>query len=375
MTNAQVTKNKMEEKMKSRKILLVHLALALLVGVGLVTIIGCRLLPVELPAPEQPVVIEWILQGFSAPGDPAHVYLMNWIEDIHRMSGGRLRITVHPPGAVVPFMDAFSAVADGILDAAHTAHPFWIGVDPVFGMFCGSATGMTSHEASMWYFERGGKELAARKYAEYNIHAIPFGSLPAETFLWARHPVRTFEDLKGLKVRAGGFSLEMFTRLGITAFLIPGGEISPALLKGIVDAAEYGTFATDMALGFHDAAPYAMIGLRATTMSEALLINMDRWKELPSDLQAIVTIAAHKYMFSTTPRYEKLEMQAVTKAEGYGVTIVHIEEDLAKLVRKTFDELLNEHAAKCPFFAQVLESQRTFLKEYRPFRALIWPWE
>ncbi|MCI2424575.1 TRAP transporter substrate-binding protein DctP [Candidatus Acetothermia bacterium] len=320
-------------------------------------------------------VIEWTLQGMSVPGDPAHIYLMDWVEDIYRMSGGRLRITVHPPDAIVPFMEVFKAVSMGVLDAGHTWYPFWVGIDPVFGLFCGSATGMTPHETGLWYLEWGGQELVAEKFAQYNIHSIPIGSTPGEVFLWAHHPIRTFADLKGVRVRAAGFSLEMFARLGVAAFWIPGGETAPALLKGVVDAAEFVTFSTDVALGFHEAARYAMVGPRGTTISDSLMINMDRWNELPPDLQAIVTIAAQKYKLRVTLFYERLEKAAVAKAIAHGVTIVHIDESLAKLVRQTFDELLDEHAARCPFFARVLESQRAFLAEYRALRDLIWPWE
>jgi TRAP-type mannitol/chloroaromatic compound transport system substrate-binding protein len=234
---------------------------------------------------------------------------------------------------------------------------------------------MTPHETDVWYFKWGGRELVEEKFAQYNIHTIPMGSVIPEVFLWARHPIRTFADLEGLTVRAAGLSLVMFGRLGISAFWIPGGETPPALLKGVVDAAEFMEIYAGLALGFHEAAPYVMVGPRATTVSENLMINMDRWKELPQDLKAIVTTAAHKYKLWVTVFYERLEIEAVAKAKELGVTIVHVEECLAKLVREAFEEMLAEFAAKCPFFARVLESQRAFLEEYRPMRDLLWPWE
>ena len=270
--------------------------LVLLVAMSLVAF-GCPPVPVEpVVVVEPPVVIEWTSQSMDPPGTPAYRLTVKWAEDIYRLSGGRLRITVHPSGAIVPLLEAFPAVSKGTLDVAHMWHPFWVGIDPVFGIFCGSAMGMTPHETVVWYFEWGGEELVAEKYAEYNIHHIGAGSTPAEVFLWASHPVRTFADLEGLTVRAAGLSLAMFGRLGISAYWMPGGETPPALLKGVVDAAEFATFAYDVAIGFHEAVPYAMVGPRATTMTYNMLINMDRWNELPPDLQAIVTNVSHKHM-------------------------------------------------------------------------------
>ncbi|MCI2425105.1 TRAP transporter substrate-binding protein DctP [Candidatus Acetothermia bacterium] len=319
--------------------------------------------------------IEWTLQADHSPGDPVFQYILRWAEDIYRLSGGRLRITVHPPGAIVPFMEVFKAVSMGVLDIATSWGPFWVGVDPVFGLFCGSAAGMTPEETGLWRQEWGGGEMIAEKYAQYNIKWLPSKLYPAEIFLWARHPIRTFADLEGLRVRAAGLSLVMFGRLGISAFWIPGGETAPALLKGVVDAAEFLSFPQDMGLGFHEAVRYAMIGPRATVVAKDLLINMDRWNELPPDLQAIVTIAISNYQTKINWRLQKLEMEALKRAKEYGITIVHIEESLAKLVRETFDKMFDEFAAKCPFFARVWESQRAFLAEYRALRDLIWPWE
>ncbi|MCI2425104.1 TRAP transporter substrate-binding protein DctP [Candidatus Acetothermia bacterium] len=319
--------------------------------------------------------IEWTMQAHNTPGEPGWEYVTSWAEDIYRLSGGRLRITVHPPGAIVPFMEVFKAVSMGTLDVASSWGPFWVGIDPVFGLFCGSAAGMSPHETRLWRHEWGGWDLAREKYAQYNIHWIPFGTYPAEIFLWAHHPIRTFADLEGLTVRAAGLSLVMFGRLGISAFWIPGGETAPALLKGVVDAAEFLSLPADMAVGFHEAVRYAMVGPRATTVADDLMVNMDRWNELPPDLQAIVTTTTLKYQFKTTLLLERLEKEALARAIELGVTIVPIEESLAKLVRQTFNRMFDEFAAKDPFFARVWESQRAFLEEYRPFRAIMWPWE
>jgi TRAP-type mannitol/chloroaromatic compound transport system substrate-binding protein len=347
----------------------------LLVAMSLV-VFGCPPVPVEpVVVVEPPVVIEWDLQMVDPPGDPAWVYVKEWVETVYTASGGRLQITLHAPGALVPPLEVFPAISKGVLHAAQSWGHFWIGIDPAFGMTDGLAIGMTPEENHIWYFKWGGRELVRELHARYNIRAMYFGMRPPETFLWARHPIRTFEDLEGLTVRAAGFPNLMFARLGIPVFFIPGGEIAPALLKGVVDAAEFDTLTADLTLGLHEAAAYAMIGPRAPSAADKLIINMDRWNELPPDLQAIVTSSAEAVTLRSILFYRKMESEAVARAEGYGVTLVHIDESLAELVKKAYGEMLEEFAAKDPFFARVLESQRAFLEEFRQLRALLWPWE
>ena len=354
---------------------LVLIPLSLLLAMSIVAM-GCPP-PVEVvPEVPEPVVFEWIMQTDAPPGDPIFVFTEEWTQAIYDASGGQLQITLHPPDAIVPFMDVFGAVADGTLDLAGSWPPFWIGYDPVFPMFCGSGVGMTPEETWLWLYQWGGLELKQQKFAEYNIFAIPaWASQPAELFLWAHHPIRTFEDLEGLTVRAAGLSKEMFAELGVSAFWIPGGETPPALLKGVVDAAEFTSLPGDMGIGFHEAVSYAMVGPRATVVTLNLMINMDRWNELPLHLRHIVENTTLKYKFLRSYELRMLEKQYLARAKEYGITVVHIEECLANLMREAYDRIFARHAAECAFFAQVWESQKAFLEEYRPFAELMWPWE
>ncbi|MCL0060082.1 TRAP transporter substrate-binding protein DctP [Dehalococcoidia bacterium] len=356
---------------------LVLIPLALLLATSIVAI-GCPPEEVEQPVPvvPEPVVFEWTMQADVGPGEPIFIYTKEWIQDIYVASGGRLQITLHPAGAIVGFMDVFGAVAEGTIDLANTWGPYWVGYDPVFGMFCGSAMGMTPEETWLWLYEWGGLELKQQKFAQYNMHVLPCTTFkPAELFLWAHRPIRTFEDLEGLTVRAAGLSMEMFAELGISAFWMPGGETPPALLKGVVDAAEFTTLPGDMRIGFHEAASYVMIGPRATVIARNIIINADRWNELPPDLKQIVESTTYKSHFLSLYGLRMLEKEYLAKAKEFGITFVHVEDCLANLMREAYDRLLAADAAECPFFAQVWESQKAFLDEYRRFAELMWPWE
>ncbi len=73
---------------------------------------------------------------------------------------------------------------------------------------------------------------------------------------WFRKEIKTVDDLKGLKIRIGGFAGRVLQKLGVVPQQIAGGDIYPALEKGTIDAAEWVGPYDDEKLGFYKVAPY-----------------------------------------------------------------------------------------------------------------------
>ncbi|HSW09949.1 MAG TPA: TRAP transporter substrate-binding protein DctP [Bacillota bacterium] len=327
--------------------------------------------PADVPEP----VIEWTMQGIYMTGHPLFTKAQEWTEEVYLASGGRLKITLHPVGALVPAAELLSAVSAGTIDVGHSFPPWWIGTKRAFGLFCGQTVGMSQDEYRTWLLSGGGWELAGELYGQHNLHWIPFSNDPAETFLWAKQPIRVLADLEGMKVRAAGLSLDVFKRLGIDAHFIATAEIVPSLLKGVINAAEFLFLEADYAMGFHDAAKYAMMGERAPSHATGIEINRDRWNELPADLQAIVTNTALRSLITTYGEFRLGEAAAAQRLRDKGVTFVAVSDELNKQVRDGFDAVLDDEAAKDPFFARAWASARDFRTSYRETVRTLWPWE
>jgi len=334
-------------------------------------------LEVALEDPDAPVApeFEWTMQGIYMTGHPLFAKAQRWTEEVFRASGGRLKITLHPVNALVPGADLLSAVAAGTVDVGHSFPPWWIGVNRAFGIFCGQTVGMSQDEYRTWLLSGGGMELARELYGTLGLHWIPFSNDPAETFLWAKKPIRTLEDLRGLKVRAAGLSLDVFRRLGLEVHFIATAEIVPALLTGVVDAAEFLFLEADYAMGFHDAAKYAMMGQRAPSHATGIEINRDRWNELPPDLQAIVTNTAITSLITNYGNFRLVEAAAARRLLAEGVTFVPVADSLNRAVRDGFDAVLDYESGKNPFFAKAWQAAREFRTSYRDTVQLLWPWE
>ncbi|MBT9166309.1 MAG: Monocarboxylate 2-oxoacid-binding periplasmic protein [Chloroflexi bacterium] len=335
--------------------------------------------PPAAPGPEVPVPppapIKWTIQMHGPAAHPAFRLHQQWANDVNVASGGRLQITVHPVGTLFPLMEVFPAVSRGALDGAIMWGPFWRGIRPALALSCGQTSGLNAFEFTTWLHNYGGWELIKELYAQYNIHWMPSIPMPPETFLWAHKPIRTLDDLEGLKVRAAGFSLVTFTKLGIAATFIPGGETPPALMKGVVDAAEFGALMQDKAVGFHEAARYAMIGARAPVIYDDLMINMDRWNELPLELQEIVTSTMLRHIETGHGELLLLDKLALQLLKEKGITFVQVSDELIDTFRTTLDGILDEEAAKDPDFAKIWESLKTFRTEFRQFMETLYPWE
>ncbi len=355
-----------------KRILLIPLAL--LLALSLVAI-GCpppAVDPVD-PVVPPPAAFTWTFQMHGTAAHPVWSLYQQWAADVYELSGGRLTITIHPVGAVVPLMESLGAVTIGALDGAIMWGPFWRGIDPTLALSCGQTAGLTAQEFSTWLHGFGGLELIGEAYARHNIHWLPAIPLPPETFLWAHRPIRTVADLEGLKVRAAGFSLDTFTALGAAAIWIPGGETPPALLKGVVDAGEFGNLTQDMAMGFHEAARYAMVGMRAPVTYDDVIINADRWRQLPPDLQSLVASTLLSLEVTGHSHILRRDKEAMEAAKQHGTVFVQVPDELVNKFRSTLDGILDEVAAVNPDFAKVWQSQRAFREDFRQFWTTLYP--
>ena len=282
------------------------------------------------------------------------------------MSGGRLEIKSFAGGAIVAPLEVFDAVNRGSIDASHSWSGYWIGKQIASPMFASMPMGMDTPQYYTWFYQAGGIALWREMYAKYNFGFVgPCGNVGAEDFGWSHKPLRTLADFKGLKYRTVGFWGEILNQLGASVVTLPGGEVYPALEKKVIDAGEYSSPAIDYKLAFHEICKYLhgpAYHQQATILE--LIVNKKSWDKLPKDLQAIVEEAAKSTTLEGWVHGIKEDMFALKKFKEYGTQFVKISPEVAAEIKKRAEALYDQKAAKDPFFAKVLKSQRDFLKEY-----------
>src|SRR5687767_7411635 len=185
-------------------------------------------------------------------------FARQYIERVEKMSNGRIKIDLLPAGAVVGAFQVLDGVNDGVIDAAHTVPVYWygkhkgaslFGTGPVFG---GSATTMLA-----WFNQGGGKDFykeLTQDIMGLNVVGFLGFPMPAQPLGWFKEEVAAPEDLVGFKYRTVGLSADLFQQMGLSVAQLPGGEIVPAMERGVIDAFEFNNPTSDLRFGSPDVA-------------------------------------------------------------------------------------------------------------------------
>jgi len=290
-----------------------------------------------------------------------------WKENVEKMSGGRMAIQLHDAGEIVPPTKIYDAVRDGLLDFGLNTPAWQKGKYPAGDLYYTLPGGVLEfNDLIIWLYGGGGKELAQEMYKEELI-VLPLGLTPPEE-VWSKKPIKTLTDIKGMKMRAAGLSMELWEKLGASVVLLSGGEVLPGLQRGLIDGAEFLEASADYTIGLHEVCKYRFgPPVHMSNNIFQLMIKTKSWKELPADLKAIVEGAA---MAATFQGYTKWWVETIEfdkKIRDYGIVTTKLSpKDQAK-TRELTMQILDEKSKKDPFFAKVWKSQREFIQRYKPY--------
>ena len=99
--------------------------------------------------------------------------------------------------------------------------------------------------------------------------------------------------LKGLKYRTVGLSADLFKEMGAAVTIMGGGEIVPAMDRGLLDAAEFNNPSSDRVLGFPDVSKdYMLQSYHQSAECFEIIFNKTKFDALAPDLQAIIRYSA-----------------------------------------------------------------------------------
>jgi TRAP-type mannitol/chloroaromatic compound transport system substrate-binding protein len=288
-----------------------------------------------------------------------------YVERVERMSGRRLRIDLRPADAVVPAVQVHEACHDGRLDAAHAVTTMLDWHHKAAGLFgSGPTFGGDSTMMLAWMHRGGGQELyheLLRDIIGFNLvgfHALP---MPNQPFGWFRDPVGSPADLEGLRYRTIALSGDLVRRMGMVVARMWGYEVKPAMQQGVLDAFELNNPTFDRRFGAHEVAShYIMASYHQTSELLEIVFNKDRYEALPDELQAILRYgaeAAATANYVTALDVYSRDLQALIDEDG--VNVSRTPDSILDRQLEAWDELMEDESAD-PFFAKVLQSQRTW---------------
>jgi len=317
-----------------------------------------------------PISMRW--QSTWPSKDIFHEYALDYAKKVNDMTGGDLRIEVLPAGAVVPAFGLLDAVSKGTLDGGHGVLVYHYGKQNALALWGSSpAFGMDANMLLSWHKYGGGKELLNKLYASIgaNVVSFPYGPMPTQPLGWFKKKIEKPEDFKGMKYRTVGISIDLFTGMGAAVNALPGGEIVPAIDRGLLDAAEFNNATSDRLLGFADVSKICMLqSYHQNAEQFEITFNKTKYETLPAKMQAIigyaVEAASADMSWKAIDRYSKdyIELQTKDKVKFYKTPTTVLQKQL-----EVFDQVMAKRTADNPMFKEIIESQRKFAE-----RAVKW---
>ena len=298
--------------------------------------------------------------------DIFHEFAVDYATKVNDMTGGDLAIEVLPAGAVVPAFGLLDAVSEGTLDGGHGVIVYHYGKQQALALWgSGPALGMDASMVLSWHKYGGGRELLAKLYASIgaNVMSFPYGPMPTQPLGWFQKPIATVEDLNGLRFRTVGFSIDVFTKMGVAVNALPGGEIIAAMDRGLLDAAEFNNASSDQMLGFADVSKICMLqSFHQNAEQFEIMFNKDRYDALPEQLKAIVSLAteaaSQDMHWKAIDRYST----AYEELQAKGVAFYKTPDEILQRQLDVYDEVAKASAENNSLFREILDSQIAFAR-------------
>jgi len=315
---------------------------------------------------QSPIVIK--MQGAWSATDIFNEFAMEFVTRVNEMAGGRLRIDYLVGGAVVKPFEVTDAVSKGVLDAGHTVPVYWYGKSKVASLFgSGPINGCDANQTLAWIYRGGGLELYQELLQKLSLNYVGFFALPMPTqpLGWFKKPITDAKQLKGLKYRTVGLAADLFQQMGAKVTQLPGGEIVPALERGVIDAFEFNNPTSDMRFGAQDVIKnYEMGSFHQAMEFFEIAINKKKWDSLSKDLQAIwrygVEAASQANYWTAMKNYPKDLDILKTK---HKVNVIRTPKSVFQAQLVAWDVLTKKLSDEDPFFKKVVESQRAWAKD------------
>jgi TRAP-type mannitol/chloroaromatic compound transport system substrate-binding protein len=304
------------------------------------------------------------MQGAWGAKDIFNDYATDYVKRVNEMAGGRLKIQYLISGAVVKAFRVQDAVHKGVLDAGHQVSVYWYGKSKVASLFgTGPVFGQNAHQGLTWIYYGGGQELYDELLKNLGLNLVGFFSMPMPTqpLGWFKKPITDAKQLVGLKYRTVGLAADLMQAMGVKVTQLPGGEIVPALERGVIEAFEFNNPTSDRSFGAHDVSKVYMLGSfhQASEFFE-IIFNKTKFDALEKEHKAILKYAAEAASSNNYWRgqdqYSRDLQWLKNKAK---VKIYRTPTSVMKAQLDAWDKIL-PGLEKDPFFKKVVKSQKEF---------------
>lgn len=314
---------------------------------------------------QSPLVLK--MQTSWPASDIWQTMAQQYVDRVQAMSGDRIQIDLLPAGAVVGAFQVMDGVSDGVIDIAHSVSAYWygknkaaslFGTGPVFG---GDPTNMLS-----WFYQGGGRELyreLTQDQMGLNVVGLMGFPMPAQPFGWFKNPITGLPDIQGMKYRTVGLAADLLQSMGMSVAQLPGGEIVPAMERGVIDAFEFNNPSSDMRFGAQDVAKNYYLGsYHQAAEAFEFLFNRDVMEDLDPDLRAILEHGVEAVStYNTAYALDNYSTDLLKLRDEAGVTIHKTPQDILQAQLDAWSDMITQLEGD-ETIKKILDSQRDWVK-------------
>src|SRR5436305_11672948 len=219
---------------------------------------------VAMPQVSRAQTVTWKFQSTWPTKDIFHEFAVEYAKKVSDTTGNRFKLDVLAAGAVVPAFQMADAVHAGILEGGHGVCSYWYGKHKAYSLFgTPPSFGWDATSFLAWFYAGGGEALykeLVNNVLKLNLVGFFYFPMPTQPLGWFKKDIKSTDDFKGMKYRTVGLSADVFKEMGAAVTILPGGEIVPAMDRGLLDAAEFNNPSPDILLGFPDVSKYYIVG-------------------------------------------------------------------------------------------------------------------
>jgi len=288
-------------------------------------------------------------------------------DNMSTLSGNSLKMKIYEPNKLVNPKEILDAVSTGKVQAGYALAGNWGGKIPAARLFSSVPFGPEAPEYLAWFYQGNGNKLHQELYDQnnLNIKVQVCGVLAPETSGWFKDEINKPEDLKGLKMRFFGLGALVMEKLGVSTVGLPGGEIFPAIEKGVIDATEFSMPAVDQRIGLKKLLKYNYFpGWHQQATLMELIINKDVWNKMSERQQSVVEHLCKSATLDALALGEAIQSPVMIQNVEQGVVNKYWSEEMLSTFKTKWEEVVDEQSAKDPAFKRIYDDLSGFRKRY-----------
>ncbi len=294
-------------------------------------------------------------------------FAIDYVNRVNEMADGSIRIDYLDVDSVVKTAEIQTACHNGVIDAAHLVTAYWYSKDPAASLFgTGPCWGWTANHMIGWFYHGGGEALYYELMDKLQLQVVGFlsGPMPAQPFGWFRKPINGVADIKGSKYRTVGLAADVLSEMGMAVVQLPGGEIQPALERGLIDAAEFNNPTSDKDFGMQDVAKeYYLASFHQSQECFEIIFNKGVYEGLAPRDQKILRYGAEAASADMSWKYQdRYSKDLIDLKENHGVKVHRTPDDIMAAQLDAWDVVIKKLVDADPYFSKVVDSQKEWAK-------------